>query len=147
MVGATAVAVVHAAVVVLVLTGGLLALRWPRLPLLHAPVAAAVVAVYLAGAPCPLTEWELALRAGAGLPPYTGGFLGHYVFAPLGLDVGSPAVQTLLPVVVLLPNLVGYGLLAVRALHRRRNAGPDVDELDAGPPVRQDRPGTHTVAS
>ncbi|MGY1624687.1 DUF2784 domain-containing protein [Geodermatophilus sp. SYSU D00965] len=138
MVGATAVAVVHAAVVVLVLSGALLALRWPRLLFLHAPVAAAVVAVYLAGAPCPLTELELALRARAGLAPYTGGFLGQYVLAPVGLDVGSPAVQAALPLVVLLPNLVGYGLLAVRAARRRRSAGPG---------ARRDRPGTHRIES
>jgi hypothetical protein len=145
VVGATAVAVVHAAVVVLVLTGGLLALRWPRLLLLHVPVTVAVLAVYLAGAPCPLTELELALRARAGVAPYTGGFLGHYVLSPLGLDVDSPAVQAGLPVVVLLPNLVGYGLLAVRALRRSRSAG--VDGPRGGPRAREDRPGAHTVPS
>jgi hypothetical protein len=140
VVGATAVAVVHAAVVVFVLIGALLALRRPRLLLLHAPVAAAVLAVYVAGAPCPLTELELALRARAGAPPFRGGFLGHHVLTPLGLDVHSPAVQAALPVVVLLPNLVGYGLLAVRAVRRRRPAGPDVDGSDrrrpAPPPAR-----------
>jgi hypothetical protein len=137
VVGATAVAVVHAAVVVLVLAGGLLALRWPRLLFLHAPVATAVLAVYLAGAPCPLTELELALRAGAGVAPYAGGFLGHYVLSPLGLDVGSPAVHAALPVVVLLPNLVGYGLLAVRAARRPGPAGPGLDaagERGSAPP-------------
>ncbi|MFW3168529.1 DUF2784 domain-containing protein [Geodermatophilus sp. CPCC 206100] len=117
---AYAVAVVHGLAVGLLLTGALLALRWPRLVLLHAPVAAAILAVHLAGAPCPLTEWELALRERAGGEVYTGGFLGHFVFAPLGLDVGSPAVQAGIYTVALLPNAVGYGLLAVRAARRTR---------------------------
>jgi hypothetical protein len=90
---ASAVAVLHGAVVLVMLTGALLALRWPRLVLLHVPVALAVLAVNLAGAPCPLTTLELALRERAGAAPYDGGFLGHFLFGPLGLDVGDPAVQ------------------------------------------------------
>jgi hypothetical protein len=109
------VAVVHALAVVLMVTGALVALRRPRFVLVHAPVAAAILAVHLAGAPCPLTELELALRERAGGAAYTGGFLGHHVFAPLGLDVGSPAVQAGIYTVALVPNVVGYGLLTVRA--------------------------------
>ncbi|MGY2129237.1 DUF2784 domain-containing protein [Blastococcus sp. SYSU DS0617] len=51
------------------LTGALLAVRWPRLVLLHAPVALAILAVNLAGADCPLTDLELALRERAGRSP------------------------------------------------------------------------------
>lgn len=116
---AYAVAVLHGVAVVLMLTGALLALRWPRLLVLHAPVSAAILAVNLAGAPCPLTDLELALRARAGAAPYPGGFLGHYVFTPVGLDVASPGVQAGVYVAALLPNLLGYGLLAGRAFHRR----------------------------
>jgi hypothetical protein len=115
---AYAVAVLHAAAVVFVVTGSLLALRWPRLLLLHVPLAAAVLAVHLAGAPCPLTELEQALRERAGAVPYAGGFLGHYALAPVGLDVAESGVQAGIRVAVLLPNVVGYGLLAARA-HRR----------------------------
>jgi Protein of Unknown function (DUF2784) len=115
---AHAVAVVHGLAVVLMLTGALLALRRPRLLLVHAPVSAAILAVNLAGAPCPLTELELALRERAGAVPYSGGFLGHYAFAPLGLEVTSPAVQAGIYTAALLPNAVGYGLLAVRAGRR-----------------------------
>ena len=109
------VAVVHALAVVLMVTGALVALRRPRFLLVHAPVAAAILAVHLAGAPCPLTELELALRERAGGEAYTGGFLGHHVFAPLGLDVGSPAVQAGIYTVALVPNVLGYGLLAAQA--------------------------------
>jgi uncharacterized protein DUF2784 len=120
---ANAVAVLHGVAVVLMLTGALLALRWPGLLVLHAPVSAAILAVNLAGAPCPLTDLELALRERAGAAPYSGGFLGHHLFAPLGLDVASPGVQAGIYTTALLPNLLGYGLLAARALRRRSGAG------------------------
>ena len=123
MLWAHLVAVVHALAVVLMVTGALVALRRPRILLLHAPVAAAILAVHLAGAPCPLTEWELALRERAGGEPYGGGFLGHYALAPFGLDVASPAVQAGIYTVALVPNLVGYGVLALRA-GRLRSAVP-----------------------
>ncbi|MGY1786330.1 DUF2784 domain-containing protein [Geodermatophilus sp. SYSU D00698] len=112
---ASAVAVLHAAVVLFMLTGALLALRWPRLVWLHAPVALAVLAVNLAGAPCPLTTLELALRERAGAAPYDGGFLGHVLFGPLGLDVHSAGVQVGTYTVALGVNAVGYGLLLARA--------------------------------
>ena len=118
MLWAHLVAVVHALAVVLMVTGALVALRHPRVLLLHAPVAAAILAVHLAGVPCPLTDLELALRRRAGGEPYTGGFLGHHVFAPLDLDVGSPAVQAGIYTVALLPNVLGYGLLALRTGRR-----------------------------
>ncbi len=122
---AHAVAVAHGLAVVLLLTGALLALRRPQLLLVHAPVAGAILAVNLAGAPCPLTDLELALRERAGVEPYAGGFLGHYVCATLGLEIASPAVQAGIYTVALLPNLVGYGLLAARGLsHRSAPAGP-----------------------
>ena len=119
MVVAHLVAVVHALAVVLMLTGALVALRHPRLLWVHAPVAAAILAVSLAGAPCPLTDLELALRERAGGEPYTGGFLGHYALAPFGLDVASPAVQAGIYTVALVPNVLGYGLLAARATRGR----------------------------
>ena len=119
---ASAVAVLHAAVVLFMLTGALLAWRWPRLVRLHAPVALAVLAVNLAGAPCPLTRLELALRERAGAPLYDDGFLGHVLFGPLGLDVRSTAVQVGMYCVALGLNAVGYALLAER-VRRRRVAG------------------------
>ncbi len=83
-------------------------------------MSAAILAVNLAGALCPLTELELALRERAGAVPYTGGFLGNYVLSPLGLDVADPAAQAGIYGVALTPNVVGYGLLAARSLRARR---------------------------
>jgi hypothetical protein len=117
---ADVVALVHGAAVLLMLVGALLALRRRWVLYVHAPVSLAILAVNLAGAPCPLTELELALRARAGEPGYTGGFLGHYVVQPLGLEVHGTGVQLGIYTVALLPNVVGYGLLAARAVR-----GPD----------------------
>ena len=47
--------------------------------------------------------------------PYAGGFLGHHVFGPLGLDVRSAAVQAGLYTAAFGLNAVGYGLLLARA--------------------------------
>lgn len=119
------VAVVHALAVVLLLTGALLALRWPFVLRVHLPVALAIAAVHVAGADCPLTDLELALRREAGAEPYTGGFLGHYVLTPLGVDPDSPSTSSAVRLVALLPNLLGYALLAAQ-WQRRRTAAAEL---------------------
>ncbi len=116
---AALVSVVHALVVAFMITGSLFAVQRPWLVRVHAPLAAAVLAVNLGGFDCPLTELELALRADAGAPGFSGGWLGHYVFSPVGLDVHSPAVQVGMYTVALGANVVGYTLLARRAARRR----------------------------
>jgi hypothetical protein len=118
---ATLVAVLHGAAVLFLLTGSLLALRWPRLLWLHVPVALVILGLYLTGSDCPLTTWELALRDAAGEPGYRGGFIGHYVTEPLGFPIEATSTQIGIYVVAFLPNLVGYALLARRSARRRRD--------------------------
>ena len=115
---ANAVALLHGVTVLFMLTGSLLALRRPGLLYLHAPMALAILALALAGQPCPLTDLELALRDAAGAAPYTGGFLGHYLLAPFGVDVRTTAAQVGIHVTAVVPNLVGYGLAASRGIRR-----------------------------
>lgn len=115
---AGAVAALHAAVVLLVVAGGLLGLRRPRLRAVHAVVLVAVVAVNVAGADCPLTSLEQALRQAGGGPPLRDGFLGHYLFGPFGLDVRATTSQLAQLVAVLVPNAVAYGVLLRRRLPR-----------------------------
>ncbi|HWH28275.1 MAG TPA: DUF2784 family protein [Mycobacteriales bacterium] len=119
---ADVVAALHAAVVVLVVAGGLVSLRRPRLLVVHAVALTAVVAVYLLGADCPLTRLELALREAGGQQPYRDGFLGHYLFSPLGLDVRSAVGQAVQLVAVVVPNAVAYGVLLSRRLPHRAPA-------------------------
>jgi hypothetical protein len=113
---ASAVAVVHGAAVVFMLVGALLALRWPRLLYVHAPVALAILGLNLAGADCPLTDLERRLIAQAGGVPYRAGFLEHYLFAPLGLDVHATVVQVGMYTLALGLNVLGYALIARRSL-------------------------------
>jgi hypothetical protein len=112
---ASAVAVVHGAAVLFMLVGALLALRWPRLLCVHAPVALAILGLNVAGADCPLTDLERWLIARAGGVPYRGGFLEHYLFAQLGLDVHAVVVQVGMYTLALGLNAIGYGLLAARS--------------------------------
>ena len=116
---ADTVAVVHGAAVVLMLTGAVVALWRPRILWVHLPVSLAILAVNRAGAPCPLTELELWLRSEVGGAVYDGGYLGHYVFAPLGLDVASPSVQAGIYTAAITPNALAFALLALRARRRR----------------------------
>jgi hypothetical protein len=112
---AGAVAALHGAAVAFMLTGSLLALRWPRVLWLHVPVALAILAIYLTGSDCPLTTWELDLRAAAGEPGYRGGFVGHYITEPLGFPIEATSTQVGVYVLAFLPNLIGYGLLVTRS--------------------------------
>ena len=103
---AGAVAVVHAAAVLLLVVGGPLALRRPRVLLVHVPVTVAIAAVYLAGADCPLTDLEQALRG----RELEGGFLGHHLLTPLGLDREATSTQAGLLLAALVPNVVAAGV-------------------------------------
>jgi hypothetical protein len=125
---AALVAVLHGAAVLFMLGGSLLALRWPRSLWLHVPVSLAILGLYLTGSDCPLTTWELELRAAAGEPGYRGGFVGHYLTEPLGFPIEARSTQVGIYVLAFLPNLIGYGLLAVRSLrYRNRLLRADAD--------------------
>lgn len=116
---AGAVAVLHASAVLFMLTGSLIALRWPRVLWFHVPVSLAILALYLTGSDCPLTTLELALRERAGAPGYTGGFIGHYITEPLGFPIEATSTQVGIYVVAFVPNVIGYGLLLARYLRSR----------------------------
>jgi hypothetical protein len=113
---ANAVALLHGAAVAFMLTGSLIALRRPGVLWLHVPVSLAILAIYLTDSGCPLTTLELALRERAGAPRYTGGFIGHYITEPLGFPIEATSTQIGIYIVVLVPNLIGYGLLLTRRL-------------------------------
>ena len=98
----------HAAFVLFVALGGLLALRWPRVAWAHVPCALWGGWVELAGWICPLTPLENELRRRAGEAGYAGGFLEHYVtpvLYPAGL---TREIQIGLGVAVVVANAVIY---------------------------------------
>jgi hypothetical protein len=140
---ASLVAVLHGAAVLFMLTGSLLALRWPGVLWLHVPVSLAILGLYLTGSDCPLTTLELWLRQRAGEPGYRGGFIGHYATEPLGFPIHATSTQIGIFVVAFLPNVIGYGLLLRRGLSApRRAAGPPDRPAQASPRSRPRPPAT-----
>jgi hypothetical protein len=66
----------------LILAGGVLQWRWVRrrwLRVLHLVAIGVVVLQAWLGRLCPLTIWELQLRAQAGDTTYTGSFIAHWL--------------------------------------------------------------------
>jgi Protein of Unknown function (DUF2784) len=108
---ANGVLVLHAAFVVFVLFGGLLTLRWSRLPWLHLPSVLWVILIELYGWICPLTPLENRLREAAGAQGYSGGFIEHYLLPLLYPPGLTPGLQALFAVIVAGINIAVYGLL------------------------------------
>lgn len=130
---AVVVALVHGCAVAFMVTGSLLALRWPRVLWVHVPVALAILVLYATNSDCPLTTLELWLREQAGESRYRGGFLGHYVTEPLGFPIRATSTQIAIYVTALVPNAAGYGLLAVRSLRGRRTPEAQQDVVSRRP--------------
>jgi len=105
---ANAVLLLHAAFIVFVLFGAVMARRWRWWPLLHLPAAAWGFWVSAAGVVCPLTPLENHLRAAAGQSGYEGGFVEHYLLAVIYPDGLTRPVQWALAAVVLGVNLALY---------------------------------------
>jgi uncharacterized protein DUF2784 len=115
---ADGVVLVHTAFVAFVVLGGFLAWRWRPLVWVHVPCALWGMLIEYRGWICPLTPLENALRRRAGLEGYAGGFVEHYVIPvlyPAGL---TRPTQALLGTLVLVVNLVAYGVLLRRTLHQ-----------------------------
>lgn len=119
------VVVVHFAFLAVLVVGGLVARRhrWV-LPVHLGMVAWAVLSVAFTW-DCPLTDLQQVLRAAAGRPPLTAGFIDTYVSGVLVPDADGPVQVAVLAVV-----LTSWALL-VRDVRRRR-ANP----VTAGPPTR-----------
>ncbi|WP_341649044.1 DUF2784 domain-containing protein [Thauera humireducens] len=116
---ADAVLLLHLGFIVFVLLGGLLALRWRRVPLLHLPAAAWGVYIELSGGLCPLTPLENRLRVLAGQVGFEGGFIEHYLL-PLIYPAGlTRDTQFVLAGVVVIVNLLAYGFVLRRRCMRR----------------------------
>jgi hypothetical protein len=130
---AVVVAVLHALLVAVMLTGSLLAVRWPRVLWVHVPVALAILVLYATNSDCPLTTLELWLREQAGEPGYPGGFLGHYVTEPLGFPIRETSTQVGIYLAALLPNVLGYGLLVTRLIRGRSTSVPEQELVSRRP--------------
>lgn len=117
-----ALLVVHGLFIVWVVLGGL-AVWWRAvLAWLHLPAAAWGVWISWSGSVCPLTPLEQSMRRTAGQAGYEGSFIDHYLGAviyPAGLTADR---QFLFGLIVLVINLLLYGVAIMRAVRRRHLA-------------------------
>jgi hypothetical protein len=109
------VLVSHLAFIVFAVAGGLLALRWRWLPLVHLPAVAWGAYIELSGGICPLTPVENALRRAAGSSGYSGGFIEHYVLPIVYPAELSPSLQVVLASLLVVANVVAYSVVLWRA--------------------------------
>ena len=114
---ADVVLLVHFAFVLVVVFGGLLAFRWPRVVYAHVPIALYGVTIELLGFVCPLTPLEVWLRRRGGEAGYEGGFIEHYLTAALYPTGLTREMQYVLAGLVFAINAAVYVLL-----WRRRRA-------------------------
>ena len=102
------VVLLHAAFVLFVVAGGLLALRWPRILWLHPPAAIWGTAVELCDWRCPLTPLENWLRTRAGESAYQGDFIAHYVLPILYPEHLTRTLQLQLGAAAIAVNVIVY---------------------------------------
>ena len=118
------VLLVHLAFIAFVLAGGLLAMRWRLVPILHLPAALWGVFIELSGGTCPLTPIENALRRSAGASGYSEGFVEHYLVPVIYPAALSHPHQLLLAGLVVLANAVVYRMVWRRRRSARRRVLP-----------------------
>lgn len=111
------VLVLHLAFIVVVVAGGLLALRWRWAPVVQLPAAVWGVFIEVSGGVCPLTPLENVLRRAAGSSGYPDSFIEHYLVPVVYPGSLSPRVQFVLAGLVVVANALVY-----LAVFRRRRA-------------------------
>jgi hypothetical protein len=111
---ADSVLIVHLLFIGFVIFGGLVALRFPLIALVHIPAACWGAYIELAGGLCPLTVIEVGFRRTAGEAGYSGSFVEHYllpIIYPAGL---TRDVQLWLAGFVILINVAIYSRFVYR---------------------------------
>lgn len=111
----------HALFILWIVFGTLLTRSRPVLRWLHIASLVWGILTELLPWPCPLTLLENCLETKAGVEPYPGGFLLHYLDKLVYPDI-SPTVLMVAGVLVCLLNLALYGRRMWLALHRPRGA-------------------------
>lgn len=104
----------HLAFIAYMVTGGFLALRWPKTIWLHIPVVIWGIAIELIDFVCPLTWLERWARPKAGMAPLPAdGFIDHYL-----TGVVYPANYANLVLVLALLTVVASWVLVARSRRR-----------------------------
>lgn len=113
---ADAVVFLHLAFIVFVVAGAAMAIRYPRLPLIHIPAAAWGAFVEVTGGVCPLTYAENFLRLRGDQAGYPESFIAHYLLAIIYPDGLTREIRFVLAAVVVAVNCALYAWI----LRRRR---------------------------
>jgi hypothetical protein len=108
----------HLVFIVFVVVGGLLALRWWWVPLVHLPSALWGLYIEISGGICPLTPLENTLRRAAGASGYSGSFIEHYVVPIVYPSAFSHSLQLVLAGLLVLANLLVYSVVLWRRFRR-----------------------------
>jgi hypothetical protein len=111
---ADSVLIVHLLFIGFVVFGGLFALRFRWVALVHIPAACWGAYIELAGGLCPLTTIEVGFRRMAGDAGYSGSFIDHYllpIIYPAGL---TRDIQLWLAGLVIRVNVAIYSRLIYR---------------------------------
>ena len=111
------VVLAHFGFILFVLLGGLLALRWHRIPWLHIPSLAWGGFVELTGRICPLTPLENSLRRAGGLTDYSQSFIERYVVPVVYPGELTRELQVVMGSFLIVLNILIYAYL----VWRRRN--------------------------
>ncbi|HKW18161.1 MAG TPA: DUF2784 domain-containing protein [Terriglobales bacterium] len=114
------VLILHALFIVWIIFGALVTRRRPVLRLLHIASLVWGIITELTLWPCPLTLLENWLELKAGVGPYSGGFLLHYLDKLVYPDVSSTLLTTI-GVIVCVFNLAIYVWVFVQ-LRRTANS-------------------------
>ena len=114
---AISVLLLHALFVLWVVFGAVLTRSRPVLRCLHIASLIWGILTELLPWPCPLTLLENWLEGKAGVEPYQGGFLLHYLDKLVYPDI-SPIILTVAGVVICALNLAFYGRQIWIARHR-----------------------------
>lgn len=114
---AVCVLVLHALFILWVVFGALVTRSRPVLRWLHIASLVWGILTELTPWPCPLTELENWFEAKAGVRPYQGGFLLHYMDKIVYPDM-SATILTVVGIIVCVLNLMVYGRRVLRARGR-----------------------------
>ncbi len=101
----------HLFIVVFVLIGGLLVLRWEKLVWFHIPIAAWGIIVEWGNFTCPFTPLENYLSALAHRATYDISFTEKYLYPMLYIESFDRKLQLIFGLFVLVINLIIYGVI------------------------------------
>ena len=119
---ADCVLLLHLLFIGFVIFGGLIALRYVWVALVHIPAACWGAFIELTGGDCPLTALEVGFRRVAGDAGYSDSFIEHYLLPVIYPAELTRNMQFWLAGFVILINVAIYGRLLYRLWDSRSNA-------------------------